>query len=293
VIELVRALGAFADPPSDVHARLAALLELGPAPDPTEHADLFLFQLPPFASIYLGPEGKLGGEARDRVAGFWRAVGQSPPPEPDHLGALLGLYAALREAESAESDPAQRALLGEGATALLGEHLMPWVGPYLARVGELAAPFYQRWAGMLLSTLEHEGRQSRLRGRLPLHLREAPPLPDPRVDGGGSFLDGLLTPVSSGLFLTRADLARGAAQARVGVRAGERRYALEAMLSQDATPVLAWLQSEGRTWAARHLELASVVGEGIASFWSERARTMANMVGELVEVAGEPTPCPS
>ena len=35
----------------------------------------------------------LGGEARDRIAGFWRALGLVPPPEPDHLAVMLGLYA--------------------------------------------------------------------------------------------------------------------------------------------------------------------------------------------------------
>jgi sulfite exporter TauE/SafE len=37
----------------------------------------------------------LGGAARERVAGFWRAVGLVPPPEPDHLAALLGLAAGV------------------------------------------------------------------------------------------------------------------------------------------------------------------------------------------------------
>ena len=292
MIELLRALGALADPPADGHDRLAGLLGLAAPPDPADHADLFLFQLPPFASIYLGPEGKLGGEARDRVAGFWRAVGQSPPAEPDHIGALLGLYAGLSETESAEDDGAYRTLLAQGATALLHEHMLPWMGPYLSRVRDLAAPFYRQWAELLLSTLQAELQRRGPAERLPLHLREAPSLPDPRTAGGPAFLDGLLAPVCSGLILTRADLARGAAASRVGIRAGERRYALEAMMSQDATRVLEWLASESRAWARRHTDLAPVVGEGVAGSWSGRARGTASTLDALAETAWEATTCP-
>ena len=42
----------------------------------------------------------MGGLARERIAGFWNAVGLTPPPEPDHLAALLGLYASLTERAS-------------------------------------------------------------------------------------------------------------------------------------------------------------------------------------------------
>jgi hypothetical protein len=39
---------------------------------------------PPYAAVYLGAEGGFGGEAADRVAGFWRAIGV-PPPGPNQI----------------------------------------------------------------------------------------------------------------------------------------------------------------------------------------------------------------
>ncbi|HAC46500.1 MAG TPA: hypothetical protein DCF65_10605, partial [Chloroflexi bacterium] len=84
-------------------------------------------QLWPYASIYVGAEGKLGGEARDRVAGFWRALHLTPPAEPDHLAALLGLYATLADMEAAEQDPARRQLRRSSRQALLWEHLLSWL----------------------------------------------------------------------------------------------------------------------------------------------------------------------
>ena len=59
--------------------------------------------------VYLGAEGMLGGAARDRVAGFWRALGLVPPAEPDHLAALLGLAAALADASATSASPRRAA----------------------------------------------------------------------------------------------------------------------------------------------------------------------------------------
>lgn len=84
-MELFRALGTLAEPPSPQTPEIGALLELGEAPAEGEYERLFLFQLYPYGSVYLGPEGHLGGDARDRIAGFWRALELEPPPEPDHL----------------------------------------------------------------------------------------------------------------------------------------------------------------------------------------------------------------
>lgn len=291
MIDLLRALATLAEPPAPRHVGVAESLGLDGAPDPADHTELFLFQLPPFASVYLGPEGKLGGDARDRIAGFWRAVGQVPPAEPDHLTALLGLLAGLCEAEAREEDAARRAMVGQGAAALLHEHLLPWLGPYLGRVRALAPPFYRRWAELLGRVLKAERERRDPADRLAVHLREAPALPDPRSGATEAFLEGLLAPVVSGLILTRADLARGAARTGVGVRAGERRYALEAMLSQDASAVLRWLATEAGDHAIRHRALADTAGVETSRFWSGRAEATADLLGNLGEAAEEALAC--
>ena len=90
MIELVRTLGVLAEAPNSGTGSVAAAIGL-PAPTPDDYTDAFVFQLYPYASVYLGAEGMIGGEARDRIAGFWRALRLTPPAEPDHLTALLGL----------------------------------------------------------------------------------------------------------------------------------------------------------------------------------------------------------
>ena len=95
-MELFRALAVLAEPPERPEvARLAELLDLGEPPSASEYTETFVFQLYPYASVYLGAEGMLGGEARDRVAGFLSALGLAPPHEPDHLSTLLATYAQL------------------------------------------------------------------------------------------------------------------------------------------------------------------------------------------------------
>ncbi len=72
--ELLRALGVLCEPPEPAHERVAEALCLPGRADPADHTELFGFQLVPYASVYLGAEGMLGGEAADRVAGGSRSV---------------------------------------------------------------------------------------------------------------------------------------------------------------------------------------------------------------------------
>ena len=78
-IELLRALAVLCEPPAPEHARVAEVLGLVQTPDGADFAHTFLFQLHPYASVYLGPEGMLGGEARERVAGLARRGPGAPP----------------------------------------------------------------------------------------------------------------------------------------------------------------------------------------------------------------------
>ena len=292
-VELLKGLAVLAEPPTSESEGVARSLGLQEAPSSAHYADLFLFQLYPYASVHLGPEGMMGGEAAARVAGFWRAVGYDPPPEPDHLAALLGLYAALCARET-ESSGAEARLTGRSRWALLHEHLMPWIFPFLDRVGDLTGGPLAEWARLLEEVLRREvadgaaiasGEGGLDRETLPVHLMEAPPLPDPRREGGEAFLDGLLAPVRTGFIVTRADLAGIASRADLGLRAGERRYALEHLLAQEAGPVLEGLAGEARREDARHRERERWLGVS-AAFLGERARRTAELLQELAGEAG-------
>jgi Nitrate reductase delta subunit len=252
-MELLRALAAYCDAPS---RQVADALGL-PVPSPADEAELFSFQLYPYAAVYTGAEGMLGGEAQDRVAGFWRAAGVEPPPEPDHLAALLGLLATF-----AESDGERARHLRH---ALLWEHLLAWLPPWLARLDEVAPEAYRVWGSLLREALLAEAEELGPPAALPLHLRVAP-----APDG----VSTLLAAATSGVLVTRSDLARAARELGLGLRQGERRYALDALLSQDGPRVVLWLAGEAERQADLHRS-SPPAWRPVAEHWAARARATA------------------
>ncbi len=267
--ELFRALGALSEPPEPGHAPIATALGLPGAPAPGDHAEVFLFGAYPYASVYLGAEGMVGGEARDRVAGFWRALGLVPPAEPDHLAALLGLYAALIDAEATAPDRARATLRRSSRKALLWEHLLSWLPPYLGKVDEIGPPFYAAWARLLGTALVAEARELGPQDELPLQLRAAPGLPAPEA-AGDAWIGALLAAVRSGMLLTRSDLRRASRELGIGARVAERAYMLRAMLEQDASGTTGWLAAEARRAAAAHRRMEAAL-DPVAGFWRARA----------------------
>jgi len=269
--DLLRALATLVERPDPAHAVVAGALDLPGHPAPGEHAAVFLFGAHPYGSVYLDAWGMLGGEARDRVAGFWRALGLVPPAEPDHLAALLGLYAAL--VEDRDGDGARRPAVARAARALLWEHLLSWTTPFLDKVEEMGGPFYGGWARLLRAVLAAEAAAAGQPPLLPLHLREAPGLPAAEADGRAR-LESFLAPVRSGMLITRWDLRRGAAELGMHARVGERALMLRSLAEQDPEAVAGWLAGEARRAAARHRAAEPSLG-AVAAFWRRRAEASA------------------
>jgi hypothetical protein len=280
-MELLRALAVLAEPPRPEHRPLREALGIADEPEPAAHTDLFAFQLYPYASVFLNADGMLGGDARDRVAGFWRALRVTPAAEPDHLCALLALYASLREREHGEADDGRRLMWTRAAWALLWEHVAPWAFAFAAKAIEIASPFYRAWAMLLRDALAAELAGDFCAEPLPAALRALPRPPEPDGDGVDVSLSALLAPARSGLVLVRSDLRRAARDLGLGLRHGERRYVLRALFDQDAAATLEWLACEAATWERRHGAMLDVP-YAIRSFWGERAR----MTAELQRCAG-------
>ncbi|HZD22607.1 MAG TPA: molecular chaperone TorD family protein [Acidimicrobiia bacterium] len=275
--DLLRTLGVLTERPSPGVAALAETLGLD-APSPVEHTELFLQQLPPYASIYLDPTGKIGGGARDRVAGFWRAMSMTPPAEPDHLAALLGLWATIIEATVEEPGPERRGLLKHSARTLVWEHLSSWLIPYLRRFRELSTGPYGDWADLLAAVLEEplEGPSP----ILPMHLREK----REQLSNDNDLIAYLLTPIRSGIIITRADLGRAAADLRLGMRLGERAFSLASLLDQAHRSILAWLAVEADRQAAMYQSVR--VGAVITEEWASRALDTSETLRRRIQCSG-------
>jgi TorA maturation chaperone TorD len=267
---LIRTLATLAEAPSPESARLWAHLDRE-APEAAAHTDLFVLQLPPFASIYLGDDAMLGGAVRERIVDFWNVVGATPPEDADHLAALLGLYAALSE----EGTPAAHA-----RHSLLYEHVLSWVPMYLTKLREIASPAYRAWAGLLHETLMHEAGALPAFERLPLHLREASALADPRTAPSDAFTREVLVPARTGMLIVRDDLARAAHGTGLGLRAGERRFALDALVGQDQGKTLAWLRDEARAWVEKHRS-ETLFPIYVRNWWLARAEATVALLEEL------------
>jgi hypothetical protein len=285
-MEIFRALASLVEPPSEGAARVADALGLGPAPDAAEHTEVFVFQLYPYASVYLGAEGMLGGEARDRVAGFWRAIGQTPPAEADHLSVMLALHARLCELEAGAGEEREGARWRGARRAFLWEHLLSWLPVYLAKLEEIATPFYRGWGRVLAAALSEEAAGVGRQEGLSAHLRDGGRLIDPREGSADEFIGSLLAPARSGMIVVRADLARAARELGLGTRPGGRAFVLKSLLGQDARATLGWLAREAERWATRHAGKRDAYGETAAA-WERRARLSAQMLRDLESSAAE------
>lgn len=279
--ELIRALAAVVEGRPDESREVVRALDLPPL-DAAEHTATFVLWCPPYEAIHLGPEGKLGGVGADRVAGFWRALGLTPPAEPDHLAQLLTLYAHLGEAEEeARGRPAGTAL-ARARSALLAEHLWSWVPGYLGAVEDLGGASLSGWAALVREVLRREMDRTAVASSLPLALRDAPP---PLAAGAGrdEVLDAVLAPIRSGMVLTHPSLAGIARSEGAGYRAGERRFALKAMLEQDGPGTLEGLAGEARRWVARH-QAEAPSEHRVAGWWASRAQATATALAQSREV---------
>jgi hypothetical protein len=286
--ELIRSLGAAVLTPPPGNAALWAALDL-PVPTGVEHTDAFVLSAQPHAAIHLGPEGKLGGEGLDRVAGFWRVLGLPAPADADHLGALLMLYAELVEAEQNASDERGRARLHRVRATLFHEHIWSWLPGYLLAVTELGIASVAAWASLTGQALRAEYTRLGVAEMLPLALRVAPQGMT-AADTLDETLDALVAPIRCGVVLTYRDLARCAQHVGVGLRRGERRFALRAMLEQDATGTLGWLAARARWWSRRSASQAQPTTNDPCAWWARRAADTAAVLEALV-ADGTESPC--
>ncbi len=174
---------------------------------------------------------------------------------------------------------------------LLWDHLLSWVPVYLTKLREIAPPSYGTWARLLGEALNAEATSVSPFEQLPIHLRDVPP-PIGEATDIDALITGLLTPIRSGVIVTRADLVQAARHLGLGLRAGERRFALKALFEQAPRAVLDWLRDEAVTQSVRYEQLGGSL-RGIAEFWMARARWTADCLRDKSPSLGRselPTP---
>ncbi len=280
-MELLRALASLVDPPAPEHRRIAEAVGLRALATADDYIDVIAFQAYPYGSVYLGADGMLGGEPRDRIAGFWRTLGVEPAHEPDHVSALLAGLAQLAEAEK-ECSPRQAAAVRRARHVLLWEHVASWIPALVATLRRIGHPFYTGWADVVEAAVVAQAEEL---GDAPRVTVALPVASERDTESLDDLLSTVLAPARVGFTIVRDDLVRIAGELGLGCRAGERRFVLRSLLAQDARAVLEGLAAEARRQADAYL--ASPLPT--ARTWSARARASADWLAVRAANAAEAT----
>ncbi len=281
MVELIRALGVFCEPPKDEHKKLADILGFSASPRSDVYQEIFCNDLPPYASIYTSDEGIVGGEALGRISGFWQALQRDVPHEPDHLGRLLGLAAYLEESQASEQEPARAVLIERSLAALFWEHLLPWVPMYLDRVESVGkGTVYGDWARLLSETLIYKFESLGPLENLPRHLATSSGLLDPRRSGATQFLSSLLAPIQSGFILLTEDLNHLSAEIGVSTKDHDRQEILEDLLGLAPKQTLEGLAKVAYERSHYTSGRWSLLGE-LCLHWEGRAKESGELLQQL------------
>lgn len=273
--ELMRALGVICESQAPGEALVEALgLDSLTA---SAHTELFLWQLLPHASVYLSPDGMLGGEVAARIGDLWQLLGGSPPADPDHLAALMGLYASLLDLSEAEPLPKAAAAIKKASSVVLWNYILTWVPPYLAKASQIAQGGYRDWATLFLEVLASEAEES---VPLPTFSEGAKTLDD--FEPGEEALKLLFAPGVSGILITRADLAACGGDTGLGLRLGERWYTYRALLEQSPHETLQWTNSYVKSWIETLYTLPEVL-KATSSPWIQRAQITSRWLERAID----------
>jgi TorA maturation chaperone TorD len=254
-----------------------------------DHQHLFGFNLYPYQSIFLDPSGLLGGDVTACVllayddAGF--DVGVSSE-SADHIGHELRLLAYLCGLEAGTAASPGAGPIVTRQRAFLEGHLLRWLPALVLAIGQSRLPFYDSLARLTLElAAEH---WTSLKQEPAVFELPAPPdlLADDRT-GLKEIVNYLLTPVYSGLFLSRDDIGRLARQLSVPRGFGGRGQLLLNLLrsaaNYDALPAgLELLGEQIAAWITGYQEMAGRPElRPFSSVWLARATQTAGLIGDI------------
>lgn len=275
--------------------------------DPEEAAAAFYallgMNIPPYQSLFLDDAGLLGGVECDRVRESYHAMGFAVDEtnEPaDHLGhELLALsHLCLAEADAWEDDHVAMATrIRRLETAFLNDHLLRWLPTFVTAVRRQGPSFYAHLATLTLELALARWQPTATTPPSPPvpassfapRERVARLLTDPNT-GLAEIAAFLLTPVYSGLYLSRDDIGRLARAVDVPTGFGERRQMLRTLLHGAAVfdrwqALLTALSAVVDEFAAGYEQLGPTAA-ALAQPWQERLAATRALVREMG--AGKP-----
>ena len=220
--------------------QVPALSELVP---PEAHLDelatayyrLFGFNVFPFESIFLDSRGLLGGPVTDRVIRRYQALAfpfETMEGNADHVGHELATMAqlCLAEWEARKREQTQTAVvLQQAQCAFLEDHLLRWLSPLIIAIQAQKNDLFTAVSNVTLSLVSHHYQTLLDVTDGPAVNWALPPVKEPLADpntGLREIAKHLSTPLFSGLFLGRDDIAQLARQLSLPRGFGDREQLL-------------------------------------------------------------------
>lgn len=232
------------------------------------HQQLFGFDLPPFAGVFLDAEGQVGGPLSGKLLANLEAIGATSAAQaesPEHLAEQLDLLGNLvgGEVEGWENERPEEwegFQLAQGL--VLHQHLMPWLAPLVVALKIEAPPPYRVLAEQLWQTVcAHRDQldarcdgfdEPVLSGREPLAL-----LAQERT-GLAQIAEFLVRPIHSGFYLSRSALAQLGGGRGHGPSPGSRDQMMEDLLqSMEPEAFASALDGICQRWQTAYKELAN------------------------------------
>lgn len=247
--------------------------------------ELFVKELPPFASIYLSADGNIGGEIQSVIAGFYLVLGVPTPSDPDHLSSLLALLAGVlsKEAELRGDGEAQGGVwlssVLRAKSVLIAEHLLSWLPAYLLRAKEVAPTELLGWVSCAMDLVSAICEPERAEA-----LAEESEIPA-AIASVSELVGWMTTPSRSGLILCPSDISAMADSLGLALRVGRKRFVLEELASQaDLNRLLPLFAATAR----RQEELFALYSGEFNSLgsWAARAKRSREMLSSAELAAG-------
>ena len=235
-----------------------------------DHYQLLGFNVFPFESIFLDNDGLLGGavtEAVGRDMHQFSFATDLSAHAADHIGQELAAMAYLSQAEgnAIEAGSTETAVsIQTQQTTFLQTHLLRWIVPFVLAVKAQGNDFYTAVAELTLTLIHHHYGSLQQEGAsqlLTLTLPQPPNMLENDKTGLKDIAKYFITPIYSGIYLSRDDIAELARQLDLPRGFGDRQQLLTNLMrtavQYDLFPqVLDLLETAVTQWQTNYTNLA-------------------------------------
>lgn len=298
-------------PVEDLHAHIHAIPELAEALPRSnadelsaDHFQTLGFEIHPYESTFLDPDGLIGGRVTESVLFAYRAAGFTPRTDSeaaDHIGWELHFLAYLCDRQARmtlDFRSVEVARLRVLQYRFLGEHLLRWLPVLVETIHRQENPFYTAVGELTLALAVNHYDDLSLLAVEPPHsfcLQDPPDLLLDESTGLRDIAGYLLTPVFAGVYFSPLDIRRIARKQQLPRGFGDRRHMLTSLLRNsaeyDQMPVLVGMlrqHFESCVSAYQAMEDSSVLNDSVGMFiqpWRARARQTIDLLRKIERLA--------